>query len=84
MSSAGIPGKIAIDKYHVEVHYMDYNLFRIHNTLRVTPAMEAGIENSVWTINDLPVNLGLEVCRLNGIVAVSVVPKCQKMLAQRA
>lgn len=30
-----------------------YNFCRVHQTLRVTPAMEAGLTNRVWTIRDL-------------------------------
>lgn len=30
-----------------------YNFCRVHKTLRVTPAMEAGIENHIWTIAEL-------------------------------
>lgn len=30
-----------------------YNWCRVHKTLRVTPSMEAGIENHVWTIAEL-------------------------------
>jgi hypothetical protein len=30
-----------------------YNFCRVHKTLRVTPAMEAGIANHVWTIAEL-------------------------------
>ena len=33
-----------------------YNFCRVHQTLRVTPAMEAGIANHVWPIEEL-VNL---------------------------
>jgi hypothetical protein len=32
---------------------MYYNFVRIHKTLRVTPAMEAGITKKLWTIEDL-------------------------------
>jgi hypothetical protein len=35
------------------VHFACDNLCRIHKTLRVTPAMEAGITNRVWSIADL-------------------------------
>jgi hypothetical protein len=35
------------------LHYMYYNFVRIHQTLRVTPAMEAGITNRVWSIDEL-------------------------------
>jgi IS1 family transposase len=33
--------------------HMHYNFCRIHQTLRVTPAMEAGISNHPWSIHDL-------------------------------
>jgi IS1 family transposase len=40
------------------LHYMHYNFCRIHQTLRVTPAMEAGITNHVWLIQELIALLG--------------------------
>lgn len=30
-----------------------YNFMRIHNTLRMTPAMQAGIANDIWTWQDI-------------------------------
>jgi hypothetical protein len=30
-----------------------YNFCRMHQTLRVTPAMEAGLSDRVWTIQEL-------------------------------
>jgi hypothetical protein len=30
-----------------------YNFCRVHQTLRVTPAMEAGLTDHVWTIAEL-------------------------------
>lgn len=30
-----------------------YNFCRVHQTLRVTPAMEAGLTDHVWTIGEL-------------------------------
>jgi len=30
-----------------------YNFCRVHQTLRVTPAMEAGITDHIWTIQEL-------------------------------
>jgi hypothetical protein len=33
--------------------HMHYNFVRIHQTLRVTPAMEAGISSRPWSISDL-------------------------------
>jgi hypothetical protein len=32
---------------------MHYNFAKIHQTLRVTPAMEAGIAKTVWSIQDI-------------------------------
>jgi hypothetical protein len=30
-----------------------YNFVRVHQTLRVTPAMEAGISDHVWSIEEI-------------------------------
>jgi hypothetical protein len=32
---------------------MHYNYCRVHQTLRVTPAMEAGLSDHVWEIDEL-------------------------------
>jgi hypothetical protein len=37
----------------VSLHYMRYNFCRIHKTLRVTPAMAAGISDHVWDISEI-------------------------------
>ena len=37
----------------VALWFMYYNFCRVHQTLRVTPAMEAGISTHVWTIEEL-------------------------------
>ena len=37
----------------VALHFAYYNLVKRHSTLRVTPAMEAGVERSFWTVADL-------------------------------
>ena len=37
----------------VALWFMYYNFCRVHRTLRVTPAMEAGISTHVWTIEEL-------------------------------
>jgi hypothetical protein len=34
-------------------HYMYYNVARIHQSLRVTPAMEAVISDHVWTLEEI-------------------------------
>ncbi len=38
------------------LHFAYYNFCRIHQTLRVTPAMEAGITDHVWSIEELTGN----------------------------
>ncbi len=35
------------------IYFMYYNFGRIHQTLRVTPAMEAGLTDHVWTLEEL-------------------------------
>lgn len=37
----------------VALHFMWYNFGRIHQKLRVTPAMEAGISDHVWTLEEI-------------------------------
>jgi IS1 family transposase len=37
----------------VALYFMYYNFCRVHQTLRVTPAMEAGLIDHVWTIDEL-------------------------------
>jgi len=40
-------------KAAVALHYAYYNFVKIHQTIRCTPAMEAGVANSAWTVQDL-------------------------------
>lgn len=37
----------------VALHFMHYNFGRVHKTLRVTPAMEAGLTDHVWTLEEI-------------------------------
>jgi len=37
----------------VALHFMWYNFGRVHQTLRVTPAMQAGISDHVWSIEEV-------------------------------
>jgi hypothetical protein len=45
--------KIANHAAAIALHYMHYNFCRVHQSLRVTPAMEAGISNHAWSIEEL-------------------------------
>jgi hypothetical protein len=40
-------------EHNVALYFMHYNFCRIHQTLRVTPAMEAGIADHVWTMAEI-------------------------------
>jgi hypothetical protein len=37
----------------ISLYFMYYNFCRINQALRVTPAMEAGLANHVWTVEEL-------------------------------
>lgn len=39
--------------YSVAIHFMHYNFGRVHKSLRVTPAMEAGISDHVWSLQEI-------------------------------
>src|ERR1700686_207467 len=54
--------KIDNHAYAVALHFMYCNFVRIHQTLRVTPAMEAKLSDRAWTIEDL-VGMGDAVLR---------------------
>jgi IS1 family transposase len=45
--------KLENHMHSVALFYMHYNFVRVHQTLRVTPAMEAGLTDHVWTIADI-------------------------------
>ena len=50
----------------IALHFMHYNFCRVHKTLRVTPAMEAGLAHHVWTIEELVVILPEPVAKKRG------------------
>jgi len=39
--------------YAVNLHFMNYNFRRIHKTLKVTPAMEAGVSDHLWSMEEI-------------------------------
>jgi IS1 family transposase len=45
--------KIENTVHAIALHFMHYNFVRIHETLRVTPAMAAGIDSQVWDVADI-------------------------------
>ena len=40
-------------QHSIALHFMHYNFCRVHQTLRVTPAMEAGLSDHGWEIEEL-------------------------------
>jgi hypothetical protein len=40
-------------EHMVALYFMHYNFCRIHQSLRVTPAMEAGISDHVWDLAEV-------------------------------
>src|SRR5579864_5784770 len=49
----GFSKKIDNHRHMVALHYMYYNFCRVHQTLRVTPAMEAKITDHVWALEEV-------------------------------
>jgi IS1 family transposase len=45
--------KIENHSHAIALYFMYYNFCRVHQTLRVTPAMEAGLADHVWTVEEL-------------------------------
>jgi len=45
--------KVENHEHMIALYFMHYNFCRIHQTLRVTPAMEAGISDHVWSLEEI-------------------------------
>jgi hypothetical protein len=52
----GFSKKVENHAHAVALHFMYYNFARIHMTLRCTPAMEAGVADHLWSLEEI-VNL---------------------------
>ena len=60
--------KVENHTHSVALHFMHYNFAKIHQTLRVTPAMEAGVSERVWSIEDI---VGLLESRSTDLLVVA-------------
>ena len=49
----GFSKKIENHIHMVAIHAVHYNFARIHKTLRITPAMAAGITDHVWSLEEI-------------------------------
>ncbi|HEV2419595.1 MAG TPA: IS1 family transposase [Terriglobia bacterium] len=45
--------KVENHQHALALHYMHYNFCRVHQTLRLTPAMEAGLADHVWSLEEV-------------------------------
>lgn len=55
--------KVENHRWAVALHYMHYNFCRVHQALRVTPAMEAGVTDHVWSLEEVVALLDVEAKR---------------------
>jgi hypothetical protein len=56
--------KIENHLYSITLFHMHYNFVRIHQTLRVSPAITAGLANRLWSIYDV-----INVCSRSSLKA---------------
>jgi hypothetical protein len=49
----GFSKKFENHAHQIALYFFHYNFCRVHKTLRVTPAMEAGLADHVWTLEEL-------------------------------
>jgi IS1 family transposase len=49
----GFSKKVENHGHMVALYFMHFNFCRVHKTLRITPAMEAGLTDHVWEIEEL-------------------------------
>lgn len=59
--------KVDNHRHSVALHYMYYNFCRVHQTLRVTPAMQAGLSDHIWGLEELVALLPKPVVRASTI-----------------
>ena len=45
--------KVENHAHAISLHYMYYNFARIHKSLRVTPTMEAGVSDHIWSFEEI-------------------------------
>jgi hypothetical protein len=51
--SNGFSKKAENHAHSVAIHFMHYNFVRIHQSLRVTPAIAAGVTKTFWSLTDM-------------------------------
>lgn len=49
----GFSKKVESHANAISLHFAYYNFVRIHKTLKMSPAMAAGVETQLWEMSDL-------------------------------
>lgn len=49
----GFSKKVENHGHAIALHFMHYNFCRIHKSLKVTPAMAAGVSQTLWSLEDV-------------------------------
>lgn len=62
----GFSKKLQNHECAIALHFMYYNFGRIHKSLRVTPAMEAGIADHVWSLEEIAALVPAPVAKKRG------------------
>jgi hypothetical protein len=55
----------------ISLHMLHYNFVRIHQTIRCTPAMAAGVTDQLWSMSDLVVLIEARESLTTGAWAVT-------------
>lgn len=50
--------KVENHRHALALYFMYYNFARIHSSLRVTPAIQAGVADHVWSLGEIVGLLG--------------------------
>ena len=60
----GFSKKVENHMHAIALHFMYYNFGRIHKTLRITPAMAAGVSDHVWTLEEIAALIEINTPRM--------------------
>jgi len=58
--------KVENHAHAIALHFMYYNFGRVHKTLRVTPAMESGISDHIWSLEEIAALVPEQAARKRG------------------
>lgn len=62
----GFSKKLENHMHAMSLHFMHYNFGRIHETLRITPAMAAGVTDHVWSVEEIAALAPIEAPKRRG------------------